>query len=77
MGVSLTETPLDRDPLDRDPTWTETHWTETTTGQRTPGQKQPLEGTCYQATRLDSDIIPTHRRNMTDTCENITSDGST
>ena len=40
MGVSLTETPLDRDPaldrdpfLDQDPPWTETPRTETPRGQ--------------------------------------------
>ena len=45
QGVSVRETPLDREPPDKDPPgqrprWTETPWTETS-GQRTPGQTPP------------------------------------
>ena len=36
-GVSMTETPPDRDPQDRDPSGTETLWTET------PGQRRPWD----------------------------------
>ena len=37
-GVSLTETPLDRDPLDRDPSPG-----QRPPAQRPPGQKPPLD----------------------------------
>ena len=61
-GVSMTETPLDRDPR------TETPWTKTPLDRDPPGQRSPWTETTWTETPLDRDRDPPC--GQTDTCEN-------